>query len=65
MNKTLDSFKEYVLIDSKTPHVFTYSREDKGLWRIGNYYEMDQEVEFLPLNVKIPMTVIYEGVAFE
>lgn len=65
MNKTLDSFKEYVLIDSKTPHVFTYYREDKGLWRIGNYYEMDQEVEFLTLNVKIPMTVIYEGVEFE
>lgn len=62
--KTLDSFKEYVLIDSKTPHVFTYYREDKGLWRIGNYYEMDQEVEFLTLNVKIPMTVIYEGVEF-
>ncbi|MFK8164759.1 MAG: Uma2 family endonuclease [Lewinella sp.] len=63
--KTLDSFKEYVLIDSKIPHISTYYREAKGLWRIGNYYEMDQEVEFLTLGVKVPMSVIYEGVEFE
>lgn len=63
--KTLDSFQEYVIIDSKIPHVYTYYREDKGLWRIGNYYEMDQEVEFITLRVKVPMSVIYDGVAFE
>ncbi|MFT5998923.1 MAG: Uma2 family endonuclease [Neolewinella sp.] len=63
--KTLDSFKEYVIIDSKIPHVYTYYREEKGLWRIGNYYEMDQEVEFITLGVKVPMSVIYDGVEFE
>lgn len=62
--KTLDSFKEYVIIHSKTPHVLTYYKEKKGLWRIGNYYKMDQEVEFLTLDVKIPMSVIYDGVVF-
>jgi Uma2 family endonuclease len=62
--KTLDSFKEYVMIHSKTPHVLTYYKEEKGLWRIGNYYKMDQEVEFLTLGVKIPMSIIYAGVIF-
>lgn len=62
--KTLDAFKEYVVIHSKTPHVLTYYKEEKGLWRIGNYYKMNQDVEFLTLGIKIPMSVIYEGVIF-
>lgn len=62
--KTLESFKEYVLIDSRTAHVMTYFREEQGLWRIGNYYRMDQDVEFLTLNVKVPMSVIYKNVVF-
>jgi len=63
--KTLVSFKEYVLIDSLKAIVETYYREENGLWRIGNYYRMDQEVEFITLGVSIPMKTIYEGVMLE
>jgi len=63
--RTLDSFQEYVIIHSKVPHVITYYKAEKGLWRIGNYYQMDQEVEFLTLGVKLPMSVIYKDVKFK
>ena len=63
--KTLPSFREYVMIDSRELLVTTYYKAEKGLWRIGSYYELDQEVEFLTLGAKIPMSAIYEGVEFE
>jgi len=63
--KTLDSFKEYVLIDSRKALVETFFREENGLWRIGNYYRLDQEVEILTLGITIPMSTIYEGVELE
>ena len=63
--KTLDSFKEYILIDSRKALVETYFREENGLWRIGNYYRLDQSVEVLTLGVTIPMETIYKGVELE
>ncbi len=63
--KTLDSFKEYILVDSRKSLVETYYRESNGLWRIGNYYRLDQSVEVLTLRVTIPMETIYKGVELE
>jgi len=60
--KTLPSFKEYILIDSKSLQVHAYYRKDKGDWQIGNYYRLDQHVEINSLGISIPMSVIYHGV---
>lgn len=63
--KQLDSFREYIVVDSRSYLIWTYYREAEGLWRIGNYYRLDQEVEIITFGVKVPMSVIYEGVEVE
>lgn len=63
--KTLPSFREYVMIDSREMLVTSYYKAEKGLWRIGSYFNLDQEVEFTTLGISIPMSVIYDGVEFE
>jgi len=45
--------------------VKTFFREENGLWRIGNYYRLDQNVEVLNLGIIIPMETIYKGVELE
>ena len=61
----LDSFQEYITIDSRLPLVTTYYKAEKGLWRIGSYYKMEQSVDILTLKTSIPMSTIYEGVVFD
>lgn len=63
--KQLPSFKEYVTVDTQSYLVRTYYRAEKGLWRIGNYYRLDQEVEIVTFGVTVPMSVIYAGVELE
>lgn len=63
--KQLDSFREYIVVDSQRYFVHTYYREEKGLWRIGNYFRLDQDVEIITFGVSVPMSVIYEGIEFE
>ncbi|WP_020571845.1 Uma2 family endonuclease [Neolewinella persica] len=60
--KTLPSFKEYILIDSKSFQIHAYYRKDRGDWQIGNYYRLDQQVEINTLGISVPMSVIYQGV---
>lgn len=61
---SIESLKEYVLIDSKSMSVQTYFRQKKGSWSIGNYYLPEHEVVFETLGVAVPMSVIYAGVEF-
>lgn len=61
---SLESLKEYVLIDSKSMSVQTYYRQGKGSWSIGSFYLPEQDVEFKTLGISVPMSVIYEGIEF-
>jgi len=62
--RQLDSFKEYVLIDSRKVLVDTYYRESNELWHIRSYYKEDQLVDIRTLGVQIPVGDFYEGVVF-
>lgn len=61
---SLESLKEYILIDSRGLLVHSYFRVEKGTWEIGNYYDLEQQVEIKTMGIEVPMSVIYEGVAF-
>lgn len=63
--RQLNSFKEYILIDSRKMRVDTFYRESHDLWHIRSYYENDQAVEVKTLGIEVPMSVVYEGIAFE
>ena len=59
----MPSFREYVLIDSRRCSVETWYREQDNRWRIGNYYRMEQSVRLFTLDLDIPLTTLYAGVA--
>ncbi len=61
---SIDTIKEYVLIDSKNMSVQTYYRKEKGSWSIGNYYLPEHDVLFKTLGISVPVSVIYAGVTF-
>ena len=60
----LESFREYILIDSRAMRVDTFYRESSELWHIRSYYSVEQAVEVRTLGVSVPMKVIYEDIAF-
>jgi len=62
--RQLDSFREYILIDSQRMRVDTFYRETKEFWHIRSYFNPDHEVEVRTLDLQLPMEVIYEGVKF-
>ena len=62
--RQLPSFREYLLIDSRKCAVETYFREEKDLWRIGNFYDLEQVVRLHTLGIDLPLTDIYQSVNF-
>ncbi len=62
--RQLESFQEYILIDSRRMRVDTFYRETHQFWHIGSYFNPDHEVEVRTLGLKLPMTTIYGGVEF-
>jgi Uma2 family endonuclease len=60
--KTLPSFREHITIDSLEYFVYTFYKEANGLWRIGNYSKLSQEVEIITLGMNVPMATLYNGV---
>ncbi len=62
--RQLDSFKEYILIDSRRMRVDTYYRESHQYWHIGSYFNPDHEVDVRTLGLKLPLSVIYDDVVF-
>ena len=62
--KTLDSFKEYILIDQKKCHIQVRYREEPGLWRETTYENMNDTILLKSMNCTIFMTDIYENIVF-
>ena len=59
--RQLDSFREYILIDSRKMLIETFYRESHELWHIRSYYKPEQTVEIRTLNVNISVADFYEG----
>ena len=60
--KTLDSFKEYVLIDQKKCHVETRFQEEPHLWREHTYTELTEKVMLKSVDCSIDMGMIYRKI---
>ena len=63
--KTLDSFKEYVLIDQKKCFIETRFREEPDLWREKKYTELTDSVYFKSVDCHIDMSTIYRKIEFK
>jgi Uma2 family endonuclease len=60
--KTLDSFKEYVLIDPKKCHIQTRFREERNLWRETDYEDKNDIILLNSLQISIPIVDIYDNI---
>ena len=63
--KTLDSFKEYVLIDQKKCHVETRFQEEPHLWREHTYTELTEKIMLKSVDCSIDMGMIYRKIEFK
>lgn len=62
--KTLDSFREYVLVEQDFCKVETYFREEPGLWRETAYTNMADQVALKSLGISVAVADIYENIEF-
>jgi len=61
----LESFREYVLIQSVYPEIHVYQRQSDDTWRIKPYTNLENDViELTSIDVKIPMATFYDEVEF-
>ena len=60
--KTLDSFKEYVLIDQKKCYVETRFKEAPNLWREEAYSDFSEKVVLKSVDCAIDMAMIYRKI---
>ena len=62
--KTLDTFREYVLIDQKACRVESRFREEPNLWRETLVEDIGASIFLKSLNCSISLTDIYDNIRF-
>jgi Uma2 family endonuclease len=63
--KTLDSFKEYVLINQKKCAIETRFREEPDLWREKTYTELTDSLYLKSVDCRIDLSMIYRKVVLK
>jgi len=62
--RSLDSFREYMLIDARRYAVECWYKEDEKIWRMDSAFKRDESVHLHTLNVDLPLEEIYRRVHF-
>jgi Uma2 family endonuclease len=63
--KTLESFREYVLVRQNVCEVEVRYRPEKGVWYEKVYQDMEEDVVLQSVGIKIPMKKIYKNIVFK
>ncbi len=63
--KTLESFREYVLIDQNKCYVETHFREKPNVWQGTDYNDINGSIYLKSLDCTIPLADIYENIALK
>lgn len=63
--RSLDSFREYMLIDSRRYAVECWYKEDEKVWRMDSAFERNDSVYLHTLDLHLPLSEIYRRVTFE
>jgi Uma2 family endonuclease len=63
--KTLESFKEYVLIDQNKCYIETYFKEKQGVWHGTDYTDINASLYLKSLDCSIALTDIYENITLK
>jgi Uma2 family endonuclease len=63
--KTLESFKEYILIDQNKCYIETYFKEKQGVWQGTDYTDINDNLYLKSLDCSIALTDIYENITLK
>ncbi|MFK8164462.1 MAG: Uma2 family endonuclease [Lewinella sp.] len=63
--RSLDSFREYMLIDSRRYAVECWYKEDEKIWRMDDTFARDESVYLHTLEITLPLEEIYRRVVFD
>ena len=63
--RSLPSFREYVLIDSRNLTVLSYYRKSAEDWTIQSLYRRDQVLQLPSVGIELPLAEIYRRVQFD
>ena len=62
--KSLSSFKEYVLISQDKVYVEVFFKQVEDFWHYKTYSDINQEVVFQSIDVRIPLAEIYDNIVW-
>ncbi|MDJ0796737.1 MAG: Uma2 family endonuclease [Calothrix sp. MO_167.B12] len=62
--RTIESFREYLLVEQDEPFVERYSKQAEG-WLLSDFNSLEQSIFLESVKVELPMVEIYRGVVFE
>ncbi len=63
--KTLESFKEYILIDQNKCYIETYFKEKQGVWQGTDYTNINANLYLKSLDCSIALSDIYENITLK
>ena len=63
--RTLESFREYVLVSQHRPEVETFFLRENGDWRISSWAGREAVARLFSVEVDLPLAEVYAGVEFE
>jgi Uma2 family endonuclease len=62
--RDVDSLKEYILVDSKSVMIEVFRVNDSNHWELEEYKRVEEVLIIKAVQLSIPLTDIYEGIAF-
>lgn len=63
--RDIPSLKEYILVDSESLNVYAFRINAGGHWELQEYKKIEDILQIKILDLSIPLTEVYEGIAFE
>jgi Uma2 family endonuclease len=60
--RTIDSLKDYVLVDQEQVRIEHYSRETDNTWTLHDHEKLDDELKIASIGVSLPLNRIYDRV---
>ncbi|MEH2152630.1 Uma2 family endonuclease [Nostoc sp.] len=64
MYRSIESFREYLLVEQNEPFVERYSKQAQG-WLLTDFSGLELSISLDSVSIELPMAEIYRGVVFE
>lgn len=60
--RTIDSLKEYILVDQDQVRIEQYARQANNIWTLRDYQSLQEELTIASIGVSLPLSRIYDRV---